>query len=288
VNVFSSDEMLAAYAATFFPGTHSEIGVYSVEGWDFRLVRIGNRRPEVTGPFMDFWEPIERTQTLLDSGGSRIRYLPRVSVESVAVEEGVPNLKGMSPAPFVRWSDLGDWSGFEELVTTRNRSLPADSRRQLRRLEREVGSIQFVSEEQGDEAFDACALWKSARHRHVAANFRDARHREFLQRLRDDGVSRVSSVRAGSRLLAAHIGLLYEDRFYYWIPAYDPEYHKYSPGRLLLEHLLEASCARGDVEFDLLVGNEAYKWNYATGARLVGPIGRAPRLATATSAAVAA
>jgi CelD/BcsL family acetyltransferase involved in cellulose biosynthesis len=114
---------------------------------------------------------------------------------------------------------------------------------------------------------------------------RDQRHVEFLRALRDRGIARVSSFRAGGRVMAAVVGLRYEGRYSYWITAYDDAFGTYSPGRLLLERLIAASLAGGDVEFDLLVGSEAFKWHYATHARLVGPLGRQPALASAVKAA---
>lgn len=58
---------------------------------------------------------------------------------------------------------------------------------------------------------------------------------------RAEGLLAVSSLRAGERLLAAHLGVLWERRFYYWIAAYDPELARFSPGRLLTEAMLESS-----------------------------------------------
>ena len=45
------------------------------------------------------------------------------------------------------------------------------------------------------------------------------------------------------------------------------------PGRLLLVALLQSSFERGDAEFDLLLGDEEYKWHFATDVRLVDSVG---------------
>jgi CelD/BcsL family acetyltransferase involved in cellulose biosynthesis len=86
-------------------------------------------------------------------------------------------------------------------------------------------------------------------------------------------------------VVAAHIGLRHDGRFSSWVPAYDDGATAYAPGRLLLEALLAAVAARGDREFDFLVGNEPYKWTYATHTRLVEPLGPQPRLSTTVLAA---
>jgi CelD/BcsL family acetyltransferase involved in cellulose biosynthesis len=49
-----------------------------------------------------------------------------------------------------------------------------------------------------------------------------------------------------------------------------------SPGRLLLDHMLRESHSRGHAEFDFLLGDEPYKYHYATHQRVVGPVGKVP------------
>jgi CelD/BcsL family acetyltransferase involved in cellulose biosynthesis len=81
---------------------------------------------------------------------------------------------------------------------------------------------------------------------------------------------------AGGEVIAVHLGASHEGRTYWWIPSYGPEFAKFSPGRLMLESLLRASFERGDHEFDFLIGEEAYKWHYATHTRVIGAAGTPP------------
>ncbi len=69
---------------------------------------------------------------------------------------------------------------------------------------------------------------------------------------------------------------MHDGRFGWWVPAYDPDHSKHSPGRLLLEDLMKASYERGDVEFDFLIGEEPYKFQFATHNRVIGPVGTPP------------
>ena len=41
-----------------------------------------------------------------------------------------------------------------------------------------------------------------------------------------------------------------------------------------MQDLLVESFSRGHAEFDFLIGDEAYKWHYATHNREIGPLGR--------------
>jgi CelD/BcsL family acetyltransferase involved in cellulose biosynthesis len=102
--------------------------------------------------------------------------------------------------------------------------------------------------------------------------------------LRDAGVARVASLRAGPTLVASDICLVHDGRVSGWIASYDDAFAAFSPGRLLLEHLIETTFTDGHREFDFLVGNERYKWVYATHTRLIGPVGTPPRLPTAVMA----
>lgn len=77
-------------------------------------------------------------------------------------------------------------------------------------------------------------------------------------------------------LLPAHLGGLADGRLYWWVPASDAALTHYSPGRLLLEDLLQASHARLHAEFDVHIGDDAYTFHSATHSRVIGPVGVPP------------
>jgi CelD/BcsL family acetyltransferase involved in cellulose biosynthesis len=178
------------------------------------------------------------------------------------------------PSPFVDWRRFGEWSGFEAHVGQQRAKLLADGRRQTRRLEKELGPVR-LSVENDPGVFDQCLAWKSAQYRRTGARdlFADERHVALLRRLVADGIATTESLWAGETLVAAHIGMLHEGRYSWWFPAYDPEHDRFSPGRLLLVALMQSSFERGDAEFDLLLGDEEYKWHFATDVRLVDSVG---------------
>src|SRR5690606_19733436 len=84
-----------------------------------------------------------------------------------------------------------------------------ESRRRARRLERDVGPLRFELTDTTDEAFDACIEWKSQQFRSVgvASPLDDPREVQLLRALVEDGIGVVSSLRAGDRVVASHIGL---------------------------------------------------------------------------------
>lgn len=70
----------------------------------------------------------------------------------------------------------------------------------------------------------------------------------------------LSSLKVGNKIIAAHLGLVYRNRFYYLMPSYlDGELSKFSPGSVLLHFLINWSVENKLEVFDLTVGNESYK-----------------------------
>jgi CelD/BcsL family acetyltransferase involved in cellulose biosynthesis len=289
VNVFSSPVVLQALADVYYPGRPTRIATYRIAGSDFQLLALTTRngRPLTRLPFVDFWEPLDPGEARAGAGEPGVaRYLPRVHVDTVAATGCAPELQGLSVAPFVRLSDFDQPSAYWDLIASRNRSLLSDSRRQLRRLEREFGAATFTFQDpETTAAVDACLGWKARRSRSAARFFSDQRHRNWLLRVNRAGVGHASTLRLDGRIVAVHLGLIENGRLYYAIPAYEPELARYSPGRLLLEWLLGEAFRLGLAEVDLLIGNEPYKWNYATHARRIGDLGRAPLVETAVAAA---
>jgi CelD/BcsL family acetyltransferase involved in cellulose biosynthesis len=106
--------------------------------------------------------------------------------------------------------------------------------------------------------------------------FLDPKNVQFFEEIMASGLGLLSSLSAGNTLLAVHLGAFWEERLYWWIPAFDTQHRKYAGGRLLLELLMKESYERGHTEFDFLIGDEPYKWQYATHVRIVQELGRIP------------
>lgn len=285
MNFYSSDEYLDALAAVWFPGRRAEVGIHVVEGRLFRLLRVEGLGPIATdGPrpdsngFLDFLEPLASAPP----GGPfpAARWIPRAALGTDPVTSSAPAAPedGSVPAPFVDWSRFPAWPAFEAHVASRRTRLAMDARRKRRRLEERYGPLRFVWDDRRPALLDTALAWKSAQY--VRTGVRDAfavpRHVAMFRELWRRGLLVVATLSAGERLLAVHLGVAWQRRFSSWIPAYDHELTVLSPGRLLLDELLAESHRRGDLEFDFLLGDEPYKYHYATHQRRVGPLGTAP------------
>ena len=274
-NVFSTQPFLESVAAARFAGVPCAIETFQLSGHHFRLLSVRGR-PVVTLPWLDFHEPLAGHE--LESASSRrVTYLPHVALGAMSSAEWQSN---SSAAPRGRPSPYIDWQGFPAFsdFRTRDASQGSNSLRKMRHLEKTFPTVRYCYQDDDPSAIARCIAWKRAQYR--ASGFgdalADAANVQLLRELHDRGLLIVSTLRGGETILAVHIGLIWQRRFYWYIPAYDPAHARLSPGRLLLERLLEDSHSRGHHEFDFLLGDEAYKWNYATHTRVIGPLGEAP------------
>ena len=78
----------------------------------------------------------------------------------------------------------------------------------------------------------------------------------------------LTTAYAGDQLIAVHFGMRSRDTLHWWFPTYDPAFHKYSPGLLLLLELARRAASEGIVRIDLGRGDERYKTSFASGATM--------------------
>lgn len=91
---------------------------------------------------------------------------------------------------------------------------------------------------------------------------------EFLfalaKQLAADGTLHLSSLRNGDRFAACHFGFAKHGVLYYYMPSYESELHKRSPGKVLLDSLVMLACDLKLRRFDMLTGESGYKRGYDT------------------------
>lgn len=277
MNIFTTEAFLETAGELFFPHRQRRIEVCRLEGRRLRMLVLDGHEAVGQMNFYDFPQSLDDAKGPVDR---EVLWLPRAVVRTEAVKDYQEPPRGQSPAPYIDWRTHPTFAAFEEDWKARGAVKPNDSARQRRRIERELGPLSFHFDDPRPEVFDACITWKSAQYRASGYQdmFADPKNIALFRRLREKGHLLVSSLSAGPTLLAVHFGGTNDGRLGSWIPAYDVAFQKYSPGRLLLEDMLKASHARGDVEFDFLIGNESYKFQFATHVRVIGEVGSPPVL----------
>ena len=175
---------------------------------------------------------------------------------------------GTSTSPYIDISN-----GYESYVKERKAagSSMSQTLRKGRKLEREVGPLRFEYHTTSEDAFQALVGWKDDQHRRTG-RLRVMQYDWLLQLLRslksDDAANDLglfSTLYAGDKLAAVHLGLRNESVIHLWFPAYAPELEEYSPGLVLLLRLAEEAAARGVIRLDLGRGSERYKSNFKSG-----------------------
>ncbi len=143
-----------------------------------------------------------------------------------------------------------------------------DTRRRRRRLS-EQGRLEFVvaaSPEKQHAMLQSLAPLKSRHWRRAGSRdwFAEPGYLRFYETLTaappPDVEVHVSALRVDDVVVAAHWGLVAGGRFYHLVTAYDDQWSRYAPGRLLIEDLVDWCIRRGDIRlFDFTAGAEPYK-----------------------------
>jgi CelD/BcsL family acetyltransferase involved in cellulose biosynthesis len=154
---------------------------------------------------------------------------------------------------------------YESTVKTK---LRADSRRQRSRLEA-FGELSFVVADDTNNKrsiIQQMINQKSRRYTDTGVwnMLQVLENRTFYEKLVDisDDYLKIhcSGLYVGKTLVASHVGFFSQSIFYYLMPTHEGgDWEKFSPGRLLLEHLLEWSIQNKLKIFDFTVGGEQYK-----------------------------
>ncbi|MCE9589707.1 MAG: GNAT family N-acetyltransferase [Planctomycetes bacterium] len=142
-----------------------------------------------------------------------------------------------------------------------------------RKIEREIGPLRFEAHTTSADALDTTLRWKSAQYRSTGVLDLFRLHPwagELLARLQqtqeDSFAGMISTLHAGDQLIATHAGMRSRTAWHYWFPAYDEKFHPYSPGLLLLLHIIEHAPKLGLKRIDLGKGDSFYKERFMNGS----------------------
>jgi CelD/BcsL family acetyltransferase involved in cellulose biosynthesis len=279
MNFFSNESFLEAFGQVYFPEQTTSSQVFELAGRLWKLP-THNGQPISGAPFIDFFEPLDEPSSKSHTGTRSVRYLLRANQGIVPCTQWFEQQleQQFDPSPTLLWHSFDHWDAFTQYAKRKESRIFSDARRRQRKLEKEVGTIQYHWNNPQLDVLETCFRWKSEqlRRQELPDPFANKSHQQFLQELVTRQLLLVSSLTAGDRVLAVHIGMVDQGRFYSWVTTYDSTYSQYAPGRLLLHFLLEESFQQQHTEFDFLWGGEDYKWHYATHVRLITDLGTRP------------
>lgn len=277
---YTSPAYLALVRDVYFAGHETQVKDVRVQGKVFRLLVVDGDALATEIPFLDYHEPLLPEEAVEPE--TRRGFLRWVS-SGVVSKKGwkATEHPGAEPAPYVDFTGFPTFAGYLEHVKSREGgSVIKEQERRRRRLAEDVGPLEFQVDDRGDDVFPLAQKWKSQQLRDTGATdwFSVPKNVEFLRLARERGVMKSSTLRAGGRLLSVWMGFQHDGLWSGWVFAFDhdPALKKYSVGQQLLRSMLEESHGLGHRQFDFSIGDEDYKWMYATHARILGPVGVAP------------
>lgn len=101
----------------------------------------------------------------------------------------------------------------------------------------------------------------------ITSIFENKKNRDFIaglsKKLAKKKWLHFSKLTLNDEILSMHLGFLFNNWFYYYLPVYNEKYSKYSSGKLLLLELIKRSFDENHACFDFMAGNEKYKYLYA-------------------------
>jgi CelD/BcsL family acetyltransferase involved in cellulose biosynthesis len=166
-------------------------------------------------------------------------------------------------------------NGFESYCDERKvagSSVIKQAARKERKLEREVGPLRITAHTTEKSAWDALAEWKGEQLLRLgyADMFRLKWVNALLEELRcvdNDGFAPLlSTLHAGDEIVAVQLGLRSPTVVSSWIPTFDHQYSKYSPGLILQLKLAHWAANEGIHRFDLGRGENQTKLSLASNA----------------------
>ena len=97
-------------------------------------------------------------------------------------------------------------------------------------------------------------------------------HRDFVVHAAEQGWLRLLIARINGSPVAALYGLRYGSSFYFYQSGFDPEFSRQSVGLVIMGLGIRTAIEEGVAEYDLLHGDEEYKFQWAPQTRELGRI----------------
>ncbi len=165
----------------------------------------------------------------------------------------------------------GGFAAYAEPLDARGSTLK-QARRKMRKIEREVGPLRFELHCRDAAVFAALVAWKQQQL--LAGNYFNVFRHRWLEQLllhlcahHTPGFAGwLSALYAGDQLMAVHLGLRSHGVLSSWIPTYNPEYAKYSPGLILHLEMAKSAAEKGITRLDLCRGENRLKKALMSGA----------------------
>ncbi len=165
--------------------------------------------------------------------------------------------------------------GYDAYLQALPGKLRQEQKRKARKLSRDLGQISIDQVPAADLATgldtffsmqaDASGPKAGFFERDVMRTFFDALADEFVA----DDVFRLHLLSVGDRPVAATVSLVDDTRWGLYNSAFDPALASFAPGMVLVTELIREAAQQGLATFDLLRGDEPYKYRFGATDRII-------------------
>lgn len=301
--VFHTPRYLALWARTLGERTTVRSRFVVRDGRTIGIIAEGHERVGTpTGPaevvrflggssVTDYTSPLSRPEDRDDVAAAYLHLLADTRDWDEFVAGGLPSDTGWADAftrhakrlglPIVETADedvcprIDIHDGYDGYLARLPGKRRHELRRKARKLERDAGEVA-VRELDGAELADGVETFlnlASATETTKAGFFQEERMREFFRELSrefaTDHVFRLHVLDVGGRPAAATVSLVWGGAWALYNSAYDLALSALSPGMVLVGELIRLAAREKCDVFDLLRGNEPYKYRFGPSDRLL-------------------
>ncbi len=199
-----------------------------------------------------------------------LRRIPEYSPNLIAVEECLSGLgcdyvvRKSSTSPAVKIT--GRWDDYYKSLS---KGLRQDIRTTLNKLKL-IGDVKFVNynaytfKEALDTLFELHGKrqdYKLGQSLFDIQSNRDFFHELALAFIKPGWID-ISALKIKDRVISIAFAFRHKEIFYYWVPAFDTEFIKYSLSKVHIQNLLKSCFEQNYTEFDFMRGDEEYKFKW--------------------------
>jgi len=157
-----------------------------------------------------------------------------------------------------------DWETYLAGINKKQRH---EIRRKLRRASNSDDDVSwYITSDQNDLSQDVADFFQLMEVDQEKKRFLTGEMRKQMSEIIlwafDEGILQLSFLTINGEKAAGDLCFDYRDRIWVYNSGFNPEYHYYSPGWVLLSYLIQHAIKTGKTHFDFMRGEETYKYRF--------------------------
>jgi CelD/BcsL family acetyltransferase involved in cellulose biosynthesis len=168
--------------------------------------------------------------------------------------------------PYLQWEQ-----SYDKFLKSKSSNFRYDLKRKLKRA-KQLGEVSFRFIENMDDCISFAKIaeiyqkrWKK---KATDSIIRSDIGQQFLEAMckiwETKKYLKIPVMTINDKPVAFCLGFIEHNKFYYYIPSFDPEFVNISPGNLLMEFIVENFQTLGITELDFMKGEESYKLKWSS------------------------